>query len=124
LSFENILQSADAVHVCGRQYGEERNRKFLSGSEGRPLTKENTKQSHTRPTQSGGSVSQRLSGVRKGAKERKKLHNGCGDSGSQETEHRSMLAHCTAWQLVLRSHTGAQPPAAYMNSRREIPSHV
>jgi RNA-directed DNA polymerase len=40
--------------------------------EGRPLTKENTKQSRTRPTQRGGSVSQRLSGVRKAAKERKK----------------------------------------------------
>jgi hypothetical protein len=33
---------------------------------------ENTKQSRTRPTQSGGSVSQRLSGVRKAARERKK----------------------------------------------------
>jgi RNA-directed DNA polymerase len=40
--------------------------------EGRPLTKENTKQPHTRSTQSEGSVSQGLSGVRKAAKERKK----------------------------------------------------
>src|SRR3981189_3689164 len=47
-------------------------RPSAESGEGRPLTKENTKQSHTRPTQRGGSVSQRLSGVRKAAKERKK----------------------------------------------------
>jgi hypothetical protein len=40
--------------------------------EGRALTKENTKQPHTRSTQSEGNVSQGLSGVRKAAKERKK----------------------------------------------------
>jgi RNA-directed DNA polymerase len=47
-------------------------RPSAESGEGRPLTKENTKQSHTSPTQRGGSVSQRLSGVRKAAKERKK----------------------------------------------------
>jgi retron-type reverse transcriptase len=47
-------------------------RPSAESGEGRPLTKENTKQSHMRPTQRGGSVSQRLSGVRKAAKERKK----------------------------------------------------
>ena len=47
-------------------------RPSAESGEGRPLTKENTKQSRTRPTQSGGSVSQRLSGVRKAARERKK----------------------------------------------------
>jgi RNA-directed DNA polymerase len=39
--------------------------------EGRPGIKENTAQSNTRPTQSGESVSQGLSGVRQRAKERK-----------------------------------------------------
>src|ERR1043165_3376472 len=39
--------------------------------EGRPEIKENIAQSSTRPTQSGGSVSQGLSGVRQRAKERK-----------------------------------------------------
>ena len=47
-------------------------RPSAESGEGRPLTKENTKQTHTRPTQRGKSVSQRLSGVRKAAKERKK----------------------------------------------------
>src|SRR5437773_11456798 len=47
-------------------------RPSAESGEGRPLTKENTKQSRTRPTQRGGSVSQRLRGVRKAAKERKK----------------------------------------------------
>jgi len=39
--------------------------------EGRPGIKENIAQPNTRPTQSGGSVPQGLSGVRKRAKERK-----------------------------------------------------
>jgi RNA-directed DNA polymerase len=39
--------------------------------EGRPGIKENIAQSNTRPTQSGGSVSQGLSGVRQRARERK-----------------------------------------------------
>jgi group II intron reverse transcriptase/maturase len=39
--------------------------------EGRPGIKENIAQSHTRPTQSGGSVSQGLSGVRQRARARK-----------------------------------------------------
>jgi RNA-directed DNA polymerase len=39
--------------------------------EGRPEIKENIAQSNTRPTQSGASVSQGLSGVRQSAKERK-----------------------------------------------------
>ena len=47
-------------------------RPSAESGEGRPLTKENTTQTHTRPTQRGKSVSQRLSGVRKAAKERKK----------------------------------------------------
>src|SRR5205814_492646 len=47
-------------------------RPSAESGEGRPLTKENTKQSRTRPTQRGESVSQRLSGVRKAAKARKK----------------------------------------------------
>jgi hypothetical protein len=37
--------------------------------EGRPLIKENTRQSNTPPTQSGAGVSQGLAGVRKAAKE-------------------------------------------------------
>jgi group II intron reverse transcriptase/maturase len=45
---------------------------LAEGGEGRPLTKENTRQSRTRLTQSGESVSQGLAGVRKAAKERKK----------------------------------------------------
>jgi RNA-directed DNA polymerase len=39
--------------------------------EGRPETKENVRQPHTRPTQGGGRVSQGLEGVRQAAKERK-----------------------------------------------------
>ena len=39
--------------------------------EGRPETKENVPQPHTRPTQGGGRVSQGLEGVRQAAKERK-----------------------------------------------------
>ena len=36
--------------------------------EGRPLTKENTMESHTRPTQGGGRVSQGFHGVRERAR--------------------------------------------------------
>ena len=41
--------------------------------EGRPLIKENTHQSNTLPTQSGARVSQGLVGVRKAAREEKKM---------------------------------------------------
>jgi RNA-directed DNA polymerase len=41
------------------------------GAEGRPLTKENTHQSSTQPTQDGERVSQGLAGVRRAAKARK-----------------------------------------------------
>ena len=37
------------------------------GEEGRPLIKENTRQSRTHPTQSGSRVSQKLVGVRRAA---------------------------------------------------------
>ena len=42
-------------------------RPSAESGEGRPLTKENTTPSHTRPTQSGESVTQGQSGVRKAA---------------------------------------------------------
>jgi RNA-directed DNA polymerase len=44
---------------------------LAEGAEGRPLTKENTHQSSTQPTQSGERVSQGLAGVRRAAKARK-----------------------------------------------------
>jgi RNA-directed DNA polymerase len=44
---------------------------LAEAGEGRPEIKENIGQSNTRPTQSGGSVSQGLSGVRQRARERK-----------------------------------------------------
>src|SRR5438045_9667379 len=45
-------------------------RPSAESGEGRPMTKENTKQSRTRPKKRGESVSQRLSGVRKAEKAR------------------------------------------------------
>ena len=47
--------------------------KSAESGEGRPLIKENTPQFSTRPTQSGGGVSQGLAGVRQAAKESKEL---------------------------------------------------
>ncbi len=44
---------------------------MAESEEGRPLIKENTHQSNTRPTQSGARVSQGLAGVRKAAREHK-----------------------------------------------------
>src|SRR5271169_3181160 len=44
---------------------------LAEGVEGRPLTKENTHQSNTPPTQSGERVSQGLAGVRRAAQARK-----------------------------------------------------
>ena len=44
---------------------------LAEAGEGRPEIKENIAQSSTRPTQSGGSVSQGLSGVRQRAKEKR-----------------------------------------------------
>jgi len=44
---------------------------LAEGAEGRPLTKENTHQSSTLPTQSGERVSQGLAGVRRAAQARK-----------------------------------------------------
>jgi RNA-directed DNA polymerase len=46
---------------------------MAESEEGRPLIKENTPQPHTRPTQSGASVSQGLAGVRKAAREHKEM---------------------------------------------------
>ena len=46
---------------------------MAESEEGRPLIKENTLQPHTRPTQSGASVSQGLVGVRKAAREYKEM---------------------------------------------------
>jgi group II intron reverse transcriptase/maturase len=42
-------------------------------AEGRPLSKENTRPSHTQPTQSGARVSQGWAGVRKAAKEHREM---------------------------------------------------
>jgi RNA-directed DNA polymerase len=47
--------------------------KSTESGEGRPLIEKNTHQFSTRPTQSGGSVSQGLGGVRQAAKENKEL---------------------------------------------------
>ena len=47
--------------------------KFTESGEGRPLIKENTRQLNMFPTQSGGSMSQGLGGVRQAAKENKEL---------------------------------------------------
>ena len=46
---------------------------MAENEEGRPLIKENTRQSSTHPTQSGARVSQGLVGVRKAAKEHKEM---------------------------------------------------
>ena len=46
---------------------------IAESEEGRPLIKENTLRPHTRPTQSGASVSQGLAGVRKAAREHKEM---------------------------------------------------
>ena len=46
---------------------------MAESEEGRPLIEENTLQPHTRPTQSGASVSQGLAGVQKAAREHKEM---------------------------------------------------
>ena len=56
---------------------------LAENEEGRPLIKENTRQSSTHPTQSGARVSQGLMGVRKAAKEHK------------ETKFTALLHHLT-----------------------------
>jgi len=46
---------------------------LAESEEGRPLSKENTRQPSTHPTQSGAPVSQGLIGVRKAAKEHQEM---------------------------------------------------
>jgi len=60
---------ADVPMNCSNKDG----RPSAESKEGRPLIEENTLQSNTSPTQSGERVSQGLAGVRKAARERKKM---------------------------------------------------
>ena len=60
-------------------------RSWAENEEGRPLIKENTRQSNTHPTQSGARVSQGLAGVRQAAREH------------QETKFTALLHHLTCY---------------------------
>jgi RNA-directed DNA polymerase len=61
--------AADVPMNCSNKDGEP----SAESEEGRPLIEENTLQPNTSPTQSGERVSQGLAGVRKAARERKKM---------------------------------------------------
>jgi RNA-directed DNA polymerase len=68
----NVPEESDSG-VLPMNHSNKIEQSMAESEEGRPLIKENTHQSSTRPTQSGASVSQGLAGVRKAAKEHKEM---------------------------------------------------
>ena len=68
----NVTEESDSGIVPMNHSNKDDNQ-FTESGEGRPLIKENTRQLNMFPTQSGGSMSQGLAGVRQAAKENKEL---------------------------------------------------
>src|ERR1700688_1429844 len=68
----NVPEESDSG-VLPMNHSNKIEQSMAESEEGRPLIKENTHQSNTRPTQSGARVSQGLAGVRKAAREHKEM---------------------------------------------------
>jgi group II intron reverse transcriptase/maturase len=78
----HVFEESDSG-IIPMSHSNQGERLLAESEEGRPLIKENTRQSSTHPTQGGARVSQGLAGVRRAARERK------------ETKFTALLHHLT-----------------------------